>query len=181
MDSYTGLITAVSSCVAVGLLTKLLGSRLRQNFPPLPVWRGMLWYRWKSLPSEEARKFSLFTGVNFPHSFRLRAKSAWLGFILHFIFLTAMIIWAQLHFSGKQTHNCPTPSSPDWCGWTNDLELIHFVFLGGTGVFILLHLLQTHYKYDGIAQDSPVMQHLKYTCTFISLNYSDLHKTSRFD
>ena len=155
MDSYSGLLAAVIFCVIVGLLTHLLGGRLRENFPALPVWRGTLWYRWKSLPSEEARKFSLFTGINFPHSFHLRAKSAWLGFLLHFIFLTVMIIWAQFHFSGRHAHNCPTPSAPDWCGWTNELEPIHFVFLAGTGVFILLHLLQTHYKYDGIAQDSP--------------------------
>ena len=155
MDSYTGLLVGVGVCVVVVLLTKLLGGRLRRNFHPLPVWRGVLWYRWKSLPSKEAREFSLFTGVNFPHSFRLRAKWAWLGFLLHFIFLTGMIVWAQVHFSGRSAHNCPTPSSPDWCGWTNELEPIHFMFLAGTGVFILLHLLQTHYGYDGIAQDSP--------------------------
>ena len=154
MDSYTGLRIGVVFSLTLLAVTKLLGGRLRRNFPRLPVWRGVLWYRWKSLPSQDALEFSPFTGINFPYSLKVRAKSAWIGFALHLAFVFTMIIWAEIRYSNNQGHNCPIPTSPNWCDWITTLELPHYIFLVGTGVFMLLHLLQTHLKYDGIAQDT---------------------------
>ncbi|KAI6656079.1 hypothetical protein LOD99_11334 [Oopsacas minuta] len=157
MDSTVGLIVGVIFSLCVVLLTKFIGPNLRKNFTPLPVWRGVLWYRWKSLPSQQALNFSPFTGIKFPYSLNVRAKSAWLGFILHFIFMTFMITWAKIRYSTHHTHNCPVPTAPSWCDYTNKLEIIHYVFLIGTAIFVILHLLQTHYSYDGIAQDAAEM------------------------
>ena len=154
MNSYTGLFLGVMFSLIVLAATRLLGRKLRINFPRLPVWRGVLWYRWKSLPSKEALEFSPFTGINFPYSLKVRARSAWIGFFLHLTFVFSMIVWAEIRYSNNRAHNCPNPAPPDWCSWTTVLELPHYIFLAGTGLFMLLHLLQTHLKYDGIAQDT---------------------------
>jgi hypothetical protein len=67
--------------------------------------------------------------------------TAWGGYVLHQATVWGLMYWAQergLKYSDK-------------------LHPINILALGANAVFILLHLLQTHLFYDGLAQDTHIM------------------------
>jgi hypothetical protein len=67
--------------------------------------------------------------------------TAWGGYVLHQVSVWSLMYWAQekgLKYSDK-------------------LHPVNIVSLGVNAVFILLHLLQTHLFYDGLAQDTHIM------------------------
>lgn len=66
--------------------------------------------------------------------------TAWVGFALHNLLIWGTIYWAQECSSRK---------------YTSTLKPVNVIALGINGVFIVLHLLQTLFFYDGIAQDLP--------------------------
>lgn len=153
MLAETALILLICATLIFLFVIHSLAPRLRKVFPPLPIWRGVLWYRWRSLPSPQALAFSPFTGISFPYSLQLRAKSAWIFFTLHFIFMTSMVLWSQNKHSTTDSHNCPQPASPDWCGWSTHLDTINCVTIIGNILFAILRIVQTHIWYDGLAHD----------------------------
>ena len=155
MYSDNALYVLFSLTLVFLLVVHLASPRLKRAFPPLPIWRGAFWYRWRSLPSKKALAFSPFTGIIFPHKLIIRAKSAWLCFLLHLLFMTSMVAWSQYQHSSRETHNCPHPAPPHWCGWTSQLEPTHYVTILGSIIFIVLRLVQTHMWYDGLALDVP--------------------------
>ncbi|MBL8643852.1 MAG: hypothetical protein JNK21_07955 [Rhodospirillaceae bacterium] len=66
--------------------------------------------------------------------------TAWTGYILHQVTVWGLMYWAQqqnLKYSDK-------------------LHPVNILALGANAAFILLHLLQTHYFYDGLAQDTHI-------------------------
>lgn len=66
--------------------------------------------------------------------------TAWSGYVLHQVSIWGLMYWAQekgLKYSDK-------------------LHPVNVLALGANAVFILLHLLQTHYFYDGLAQDTHI-------------------------
>lgn len=63
--------------------------------------------------------------------------SAWTGYALHQIAFWALI-WKAQHSKLQ---------------WTDHAKPINLVAFAVTAIFILLHLVQTHFWYDGIAQD----------------------------
>jgi hypothetical protein len=66
--------------------------------------------------------------------------TAWTGYILHQAVIWGLIYWGQnqnLKYSDK-------------------LHPVNVLALGANALFILLHLLQTHYFYDGLAQDTHI-------------------------
>ncbi len=66
--------------------------------------------------------------------------TAWTGYILHQVTVWGLMYWAQekgLKYSDK-------------------LHPVNLLALGANAAFILLHLLQTHYFYDGLAQDTHI-------------------------
>ncbi|KAI6656655.1 hypothetical protein LOD99_11262 [Oopsacas minuta] len=153
MHSNSVQILLICCTICFLLIIRLLAPRLRKVFPPLPIWRGVLWYRWKSLPSPQARAFSPFTGITFPHRLKVCAKSAWICFTLHLIFMTSMVVWSQYKHSSSESHNCPQPSSPHWCGWSTHLDVTNYIAILGNIIFVILRILQTHIWYDGLAPD----------------------------
>ncbi|MCA9913760.1 MAG: hypothetical protein KC496_10445, partial [Anaerolineae bacterium] len=66
--------------------------------------------------------------------------TAWVGFAVHNLLIWGTIYWAQERSNRK---------------YTNTLKPVNMIALGINGVFIVLHLLQTIFFYDGIAQDLP--------------------------
>ncbi len=66
--------------------------------------------------------------------------TAWSGYILHQLVSWGLMYWAQekgLKYSDK-------------------LQPVNLIALGANAAFVLLHLLQTHYFYDGLAQDTHI-------------------------
>jgi hypothetical protein len=66
--------------------------------------------------------------------------TAWTGYILHQVTVWGLIYWAQekgLKYSDK-------------------LHPVNVAALAANAGFVLLHLLQTHYFYDGLAQDTHI-------------------------
>ena len=175
MDSYTCLTFLVCTSILILFIIDYLSPRLRSSFPPTPVWRGVLWYRWRSLPSPEAISFSPFTGVIFPHKIRIRAKSAWLCFILHLVFVNSMIVWSQFG-NREEKQNCPNPIPPNRCEWSAQLGTTNYVSILGTFFFILLRIFQTHAWYDGLALDIPEASSM--TTVIVALSLSCLMQQS---
>jgi glycosyltransferase involved in cell wall biosynthesis len=66
--------------------------------------------------------------------------TAWVGYALHNLLIWGTIYWAQERSSRQ---------------YTGTLKPVNLIALGINGVFIVLHLLQTLFFYDGIAQDLP--------------------------
>jgi len=66
--------------------------------------------------------------------------TAWVGYALHNLLIWGTIYWATERSSRK---------------FTGTLKPVNVVALAINGVFIVLHLLQTLFFYDGIAQDLP--------------------------
>ncbi len=67
--------------------------------------------------------------------------TAWLGFAMHQILIWITIAYAQKRYSKRD--------------YTNSLRPVNFWALGINLVFITLHVLQTMFFYDAIAQDLP--------------------------
>ncbi len=66
--------------------------------------------------------------------------TAWVGYALHNLLIWGTIYWAQERSNRK---------------YTGTLKPVNVIALGINAVFIVLHLLQTLFFYDGIAQDLP--------------------------
>lgn len=69
----------------------------------------------------------------------LSRVTAWGGYLLHQIFCWIVVVLAL-----KEKHH------------SRGLSPINYLALGGNLFFVLLHLVQTHLFYDGLAQDVPV-------------------------
>jgi len=67
--------------------------------------------------------------------------TAWGGYILHNV-----TIWALIYATQEKSLK-----------YSDKLHPVNILALGANAVFILLHLLQTHYFYDGTAQDTHIM------------------------
>ena len=67
--------------------------------------------------------------------------SAWLFYALHQIFF-----WGIIYYGARDTGR----------KWANGLRRSNVIALAGNAVFILLHILQSHLWYDGLAQDVPI-------------------------
>ena len=67
--------------------------------------------------------------------------TAWTGYVLHQSLLWGLIYYAQ---SNKLKYS-------------KGLHPVNIIALSGSAVFILLHLVQTQYFYDGLAQDVHIM------------------------
>jgi len=65
--------------------------------------------------------------------------TAWSGYLLHNI-----IAWAIIYFAQRQKPK-----------FGNDLQWFNWAMIATTIVFSLLHVVQTHYFYDGLAQSVP--------------------------
>ena len=111
----------VAAIVAASIL--FLEPLLRQ-VPLLPD-TGAAWYYWK-----------------LPDPTWLTRASAWSGYLLHQLFLWAVIAWAQ-----RNRHLLAD---------RNRLHAINYIALGGTLAFVALHYAQTAFFYDGLAQDVSV-------------------------
>jgi hypothetical protein len=70
----------------------------------------------------------------------LSRTTAWTGYILHQVSIWGLIYWAQER--GLK--------------YTDKLHPVNILALGANALFILLHLLQTHFFYDGLAQDTHI-------------------------
>ena len=60
-------------------------------------------------------------------------------------------------------------SDPGQCGYSNELHWTHLLALGGHAFFVLLHLLQTHLWYDGIALDNSEFSSILSAALYLSL------------
>ena len=67
--------------------------------------------------------------------------TAWTGYILHQSLIWGLIYWAQTNK----------------LKYSKGLHPVNIIALAGSAVFILLHLVQTHLWYDGLAQDTHIM------------------------
>ena len=67
--------------------------------------------------------------------------------------MTSMIVWSQNKHSTTDSHNCPQPTTPDWCGWSTNLDTINCITIVGNILFVILRIVQTHIWYDGLAHD----------------------------
>ena len=116
-----------SVAVSAGLcaLIFLLGGRLA-GIPHLPD-EGAHWYFWKHAQPSAAGRISV-----------------WTGYILHQLFVWAVIFRARKADSVKVDSN------------GGNAGIYNIVLLIGNVFFILLHLLQTHLWYDGLARDVPI-------------------------
>ena len=85
---------------------------------------GASWYYWKLIEPTAASRLT-----------------AWGFYLLHQVSFWALIAWAQ-RMAGR---NRPR--------YSNSLRTVNYLALGVNGFFILLHLVQTHVWYDGLAQD----------------------------
>jgi hypothetical protein len=66
--------------------------------------------------------------------------TAWAGYTLH-----QVVIWALIYYAQKSKLK-----------YSNNLHRANILSLAANAFFILLHLLQTHLWYDGLAQDTPI-------------------------
>lgn len=117
MTDKRKFLTSIAVAGGIIGLTALFGGLL-DKIVLLPD-QGASWYYWK-LPTKET----------------LPRLTAWLGYILHQLFIWYGIY--QLQTSKDDTKK--------WNTW----------LLGMNLVFVLLHFVQTHIWYDGLAQDVPV-------------------------
>ena len=85
---------------------------------------GASWYYWKLIEPTAASRVT-----------------AWGFYLLHQVSFWALIAWAQ-RMAG---HSRPR--------YSTSLRSVNYLALGVNGFFILLHLVQTHVWYDGLAQD----------------------------
>ena len=67
--------------------------------------------------------------------------TAWIGFILH-----QGLIWGLMYYAQSRKLK-----------YTKGLHPVNIIAIAGNALFILLHLLQTHLWYDGLAQDVHIM------------------------
>ena len=67
--------------------------------------------------------------------------TAWVGYGLHQISLWCLIYWAQ--------NQRP--------GYVKGLHPVNLIALAANAFFVVLHILQTRFWYDGLAQDTSVM------------------------
>jgi hypothetical protein len=68
--------------------------------------------------------------------------SAWAGYLAHQLFFWGLIYWAQ--------------KNKDKLKYINGLHGVNVIALVGSALFIVLHMLQTAFFYDGLAQDTAV-------------------------
>ena len=114
--------------VCFTILIWLLGPNLKHFIVSLLPDQGSSWYYWK-LPSRD-----LWTMV-----------IVWVLYLGH-----QFSIWAAIYFGQKNIARFRSPSL-----W--GLPKYSLVALAANLVFVLLHLIQTHLWFDGLAQDVPIM------------------------
>lgn len=85
------------------------------------------------------------TGIAFYYPWQLREPvaiarlTAWAGYLLH-----NLIVWAILYFAQREK---------PW--FRNQLHWFNWAMIATHLIFIVLHIFQTHFFYDGLAQDVP--------------------------
>ncbi|MCA9960799.1 MAG: hypothetical protein KC443_17285 [Anaerolineales bacterium] len=67
--------------------------------------------------------------------------TAWSGYLLH-----QLVVWGIIYYAQKNKTK-----------YTSGLHRVNILSFAANGIFILLHLLQTHIWYDGLAQDTHIM------------------------
>jgi len=94
---------------------------------------GADWYLWK-LPPDNSLNANAIT-------YSLTAQIiTWVMYFAHQVFN-----WVMLYYGLTRIKN-----------WTDSLYKFNVVFLLGNLAFIILHIIQTHWLYDGLAADTPV-------------------------
>ncbi|MFC1995648.1 hypothetical protein ACFLVM_02085 [Chloroflexota bacterium] len=108
-------------------LVWLLGPNLGHFVDTFLVDKGASWYYWQ-LPSRDSLGMVIVWALYLAHQFS---------------------IWAAIYFAYKNLHGFREVS---WWG----LPKYSFVALAINTVFVFLHLLQTQFWFDGLAQDVPI-------------------------
>jgi hypothetical protein len=124
--AYYAWIGAVVYAIAFTVLMWFVGPRLQPFLDTLLPDQGAAWYYWK-LPT---RDFWAMLGV-------------WSLYLLHQI-----SIWAVI-YRAKKNKEFRTPR-------IYGLSRYNIAALGINAVFIVLHLVETHLWFDGLAQDVPI-------------------------
>ena len=128
------LIAAGSIAFAViTVATALLSPAMVAKFYPLPADQGAAWYYWQ-LPVTSA----------------LARTTYWLGYGLHQI-----VIWVLL-FRAKAAADYQKNRTDALEGRGRPVSRFNVIVLAVNVAFVALHLVQTYFWYDGLAQDVPI-------------------------
>lgn len=122
-----GLIFAIGFTFLIWLLGPLLDPVLGTLLPDPPGAEGAAWYYWK-LP---AREFMTMFIV-------------WTFYLAHQFTLWGAIYWAKKNLDHLRSNTSTSLSKYNWAAIIINL------------FFIVLHLVQTHIWFDGLAQDVPI-------------------------
>lgn len=127
------MLASIGFILAYVSLIWLLGPRLSE-VPHLPD-QGAGWYFWKlSEPTMWGR------------------ITAWGGYLLHQL-ANFLIIYRAQQLSAR-------PVESGGIRYSNQPHLLNLIALVVNAVFVILHLIQTHLWYDGLAQDTHVFSSL---------------------
>ena len=115
------------------LLVLLIGILFSLIFTGIIAWAGRFLDRSTFLPDQGASWYFW----KLPNPTFWTHFTAWAFYLAHQVTLWGLIYYAQTHVRRYTTH----------------LHRVNFLALGANAFFILLHFLQTHLWYDGLAQD----------------------------
>ena len=123
---YSAWAGAIVAAVVFTALIWLFGASLQPFLDTLLPDRGASWYYWK-LPSRDF--WTMFI--------------VWSLYLLH-----QFLIWAII-YQAKHSTSFRTPG-------THGLSVYNLAALSINALFIVLHLVETHFLFDGLAQDVPI-------------------------
>jgi len=132
-DQFPIVLAGIAFILAYVCLIWLLGPRLTQ-VPHLPD-QGAGWYFWKLAEPTSVGRIT-----------------AWCGYLLHQL-ANLVIIYKAQQLSVR-------PVESGGIRYSNQLHKLNVIALIVNAVFVLLHLVQTHFWYDGLAQDTHVFSSL---------------------
>ncbi len=117
----------IAFSIGFTLLLTVLGTTLQQQFGPFDPDQGPTDYFWQ---------------LNSPYVWA--QVTAWSFYIVHQVSLWALT-WMSMKRFAKAGFT-----------WTDKPDKLHYMILLLNLAFIVLHLVQTHVWYDGLAQDVPI-------------------------
>ncbi|WP_110518657.1 hypothetical protein [Herpetosiphon llansteffanensis] len=102
-------------------------------FTALIWWAGQRLHAIEKLPDQGASWYYW----QLPNPTLWSRVTAWGGYLLH-----QVTIWAAIYYAQTRVKK-----------YTKGLQAINWFALGANALFIVLHFIQTHFWYDGLAQD----------------------------